>query len=185
MYQAGMRTVIWWLQWCFGLPKTYKTLEALLGNIPAVELPRGKVLMNLEDGKVYGGVYERDDMEKKGWDVDEECKLGAPMERDCWGRIPSAFANALKAHRYVPRSERCLKMDLPDNAPVRPNATEKTKTKQTGTQKARKVVRPTVVSKLSTHVLVKAANKYAVPKHVEVVTGFENCSSKTRGRSRR
>jgi hypothetical protein len=176
-----MRSVIWWLQWCFGLPKTYKTLKALLGNIPAAGLLRVKVLMNLEDGKVYGGVYERDDMEKKGWDVDDECKLGAPMERDCWGRIPSAFANALKAHRYVPRFERCLKMDLPDNAPVRaPKATEKTTVKQTGTQKAGEVVR-TVVSKLSTHVLVKAANKYVVPKHAEVVTGFEKLLIQDKG----
>jgi hypothetical protein len=177
-----MRTVIWWLQWCVGLPKTYKTLKAMLGNIPAAGLLRGKVLMNLEDGKVYGGVYERDDMEKKGWDVDDECKLGAPMERDCWGRIPSAFANALKAHQYVPRSERCLKMDLLDNAPVRaPKATEKTTTKQTGTQKAGEFVRPTVVSKLSTHVLVKAANKYVVPKHAEVVTGFKKLLIQEKG----
>jgi hypothetical protein len=153
----------------------------MLGNIPDAGLLRGKLLMDLEDGKVYGGVYERDDMEKKGWDVDEECKLGAPMERYCWGRIPSAFANALKAHRYVPRSEKCLKMDLPDNAPVRSNATEKTTTKQTGTQKAGEVVRPTVVSKLLTHVFVKAANKYAVPKHAEVVTGFKKLLIQDKG----
>jgi hypothetical protein len=180
-YQAGMRTVIWWLQWCFGLRKTYRTLKTLLRNIPAAGLLRAEVLMNFEDGKVYGGVYERGDMEKKEWDVDDECKLGAPMERDCRGVIPSAFANALKAHRYVPRSKRCLKMDLSDNAPAIPTATEKTATKQTGTQMAGEVVRPTWVSKLSTHVLVKAANKYVVPKHAELVTGFEKLLIQDKG----
>jgi hypothetical protein len=114
--------------------------------------------------------------------VDDECKLGAPMERDCRGVIPSAFATTLKAHRFVPRSERCVKTDLPDNAPALPTATEKTATKQTGTQKGgENLVRPTVVSKLSTHVLVKDEDKYVVPKHAEVVTGFEKLLIQDKG----
>jgi hypothetical protein len=73
-------------------------------------------------------------------------------------------------------------MDLPDNAPVRASkATEKTTTKQTGTQKAGEFVRPTVVSKLLTHVLVKAVNKYVVPKHAEVVTGFKKLLIQDKG----
>jgi hypothetical protein len=177
-----MRTVIWWLQWCFGFPPIYTTVKHLVGNIPAVGLLRGKVQMALEDGLVYDGVYEREDMEKMGWNVDDECRLGAPMERDCRGVIPSAFATTLKAHRYVPRSERCVKMDLPDNAPALPSATDKTATKQTCTQKGvEKLVRPTVVSKLSTHVLVKVDDKYVVPKHAEVVIGFEKLLIQDKG----
>jgi hypothetical protein len=181
-YQAGLRKVIWWLQWCFGFPPVYTTVKQLVGNIPDAKLLRGKVQMALKDTLVYGGVHEREDMEKMGWNVDDECKLGAPMERDCRGVIPSAFATTLKAHRYVPRSERCVKMDLPDNAPALPTATGKTATKQTGTQKGgENLERPTVVSKLSTHVLVKDEDKFVVPKHAEVVTGFEKLLIQDKG----
>jgi hypothetical protein len=59
---------------------------------------------------VFGDEYDRERDGTTVYSLQEECKLGVPLERDCGGVLPSAFKSTLKgymtSHPYITRTVR-------------------------------------------------------------------------------
>jgi hypothetical protein len=108
--EAGKRSVCQWLLWTFLPAKGWSGLDGLYGRVPKVCNLQAAVLDCITKGKVYGEEYDRDRDGTTVYRLEEEGKLGVPLERDCGGVLPSAFKGTLKAymtlHLYITRAER-------------------------------------------------------------------------------
>jgi hypothetical protein len=108
--EAGKRSVCQWLLWTFPTAKGWNCLPGLYGRVPKVCDLRATVLDCITKGKVYGEEYDRDRDGTTVYSLQEECKLGVPLERDCGGVLPRAFKGTLKgymtSHPYITRTVR-------------------------------------------------------------------------------
>ena len=108
--EAGRRSVCQWLLWTFPPSEGWSDLKGLYGNVPAVKGLRSEILQSITEGPVYGQQYDQERATTTAYNLDDERKLGLPLERDCAGLLPSAFTAKLKPfmkdHPYITRKQR-------------------------------------------------------------------------------
>jgi hypothetical protein len=115
--EAGKRSVCQWLLWVFPPSPGWADLKGLYGNVPTAQGLQSKILQCISEGPVYGPKYDQERATTTAYKLDDERKLGLPLERDCGGLLPSAFKTSMrlfmKSHPYITRGERAEAMKVP------------------------------------------------------------------------
>jgi hypothetical protein len=159
--EAGLRSVIQWLVWLFGVPDSYNSTKELVSQIP--QWARRRVIKALEDQACFGKSWDYNQEKTSVYVLQDECKMAVPIERDCRGAMPGIFAEwEKKAHRQVPRLERARKLGI--HVEVNEVAVEKKEEEEEEENEDEGV---------DTWFRVLAAESYSVPKRVEIVEGLE------------
>jgi hypothetical protein len=83
--EAGKRSVCQWLLWTFPPAKGWNGLDGLYGRVPSICNLWATVLDCITKGLVFGDKYDRERDGTTVYSLQEECKLGVPLERNCGG----------------------------------------------------------------------------------------------------
>jgi hypothetical protein len=110
---------------------------------------------------------DRNDRERDGttmYSLQEECKLGAPLERDCGGVLPSAFKTTLKGymtlHPYISRAVRARALGVEVAEPEAPGEKD-----GGGIALA--------INETMVYNIVDSGNEFKAPCRQEIETGLE------------
>jgi hypothetical protein len=122
--EAGKRSVCQWLLWTFSPAKGWNGLDGLYGRIPSICNLRATVLDCITKGLVFGDKYDGERDGTTVYSLQEECKLGVPLERDCGGVLLSAFKTTLKGYMtsqpYISRAVRARALGVEVAEPEAP-----------------------------------------------------------------
>jgi hypothetical protein len=163
--EAGLRSVIQWLLWLFGLPKSYKSMKELVSQLPP--WVRQKVIKALEDQACFGKLYDFNEESKSVYVLSDECEMGVPIERDCGGMIPGIFKeweDKGSQHRQVPRQERAKLLGI---------RVEKEEILAEGKKEGEEEEEEEEEQGVETYMRVLKEDSYVVPKRWDVVEAIE------------
>jgi hypothetical protein len=79
--EAGKRSVCQWLLWTFPPAKGWNGLDGLYGRVPSICNLWATVLDCITKVLVFGDEYDRERDGTTVYSLQEECKLGVPLER--------------------------------------------------------------------------------------------------------
>jgi hypothetical protein len=163
--EAGKRSVCQWLLWTFPPAKGWKGLDGLYGRVPSICNFWSTVLDCITKGLVFRDEYDRERDGTTVYSLQEECKLGVPLERDCGGVLPSAFKTTLKGymtlHPYISRAVRARALGVEVAEPEAPGEKE-----GGGVALA--------INETMVYNIVNPGNEFKTPRRQEIGTGFEH-----------
>jgi hypothetical protein len=163
--EVGKRSVFQWLLWTFPPSKEWNGLDGLYGRVPLICNLRATVLDCITKGLVFGDEYDRERDGTTVYNLQEECKLGVPLERDCEGVLPSAIKSTLKgymtSHPYISRAVRARVLGVEVVEPVAPGEKE-----GGGVALA--------INETMVYNIVDPGNEFKAPSRKEIETGLEN-----------
>lgn len=112
--EAGKRSVCQFLQWLFPPPEGWKDVKGLYEGVPEELDLRKNVLEAIATGAVFGAKWEVETAPGTVYNLEDERKLGVPLERDCGGEVPVALIELGKetGRAYISRQMRALKMNV-------------------------------------------------------------------------
>jgi hypothetical protein len=171
--EAGLRSVIQWLLWLFGLPESYKSTKELVSQL--LQWVRQRVIKALEDQACFGKMYDFKEESKSVYVLSDECKMGVPIERDCGGVIPGIFKqweDKGSKHRQVPRQERAKMLGI---------RVEKEEILEEGRKEEKEEEEEEEDEGVETYMRVLKEDSYVVPKRFDVVEAIEKLFLKEEG----
>jgi hypothetical protein len=175
--EARTRSVIQWLLWLFGLPKSYKNMKELVSQLPQWVRPR--VIKALENQPCFGKEYDFKEESKSVYVLKDECKMGVPIERDCGRLIPGIFKEweeKSSQHRQVPRQERARKLGI---------TVAKEEILEKGKNEEKLEEEKELDEGVETYLRVLKEDSYVVPERADVVEAIEKLFLKGEGGFRR
>jgi hypothetical protein len=162
--EAGKRSVCQWLLWTFPPAKGWNGLDGLYGRVPSICNLRATVLDCITKGLVFGDEYKRERDGTTVYSLQEECKLGVPLERDCGGVLPSAFNTTLKgymtSHPYILRAMRARALGV-----------EVAKPQALGEKEGGGVA--LAINETMVYNIVDPGNEFKAPSRQEIETGLK------------
>eukprot|EP00243_Klebsormidium_subtile_P008186 TRINITY_DN3804_c0_g3_i1.p1 TRINITY_DN3804_c0_g3~~TRINITY_DN3804_c0_g3_i1.p1 ORF type:complete len:518 (+),score=177.01 TRINITY_DN3804_c0_g3_i1:1497-3050(+) len=162
--EAGKRSVCQYLQWLFPPPEGWKDVQGLYAGVPEKLDLRKNVLEAIATGAVFGAKWEVESAPGTVYNLEDEKKLGVPLERDCGGEVPEALIELGKERKrvYITRQVRALKMNVQIGVEIVPEEGEEAERKQALS------ISPTEV-----YNVVEESNSFVCPSVAAVVGGLE------------